>query len=49
MKEKDPRSKKRKRIVRDQPREKERATPESLERLRQKAVEKGWMRKKADS
>jgi hypothetical protein len=49
MKEKDPRSEKRKRIVRDQPREKERATPESLERLRQKAEEKGWIKRKAPS
>jgi hypothetical protein len=46
MKEKDPKPEKRKRIVRDQPREKQKATPESLERLRQKAEEKGWMRKK---
>jgi len=49
MKEKDPEAGKRKRIVRVQPREKEKATPESLERLRQKAEEKGWIKKEAHS
>jgi len=45
MKEEDLKAKKRKRFVRVPPREKEKATPESLERLRQKAEEKGWIKK----
>ncbi len=46
MKEKEPKAEKRKFIIRDQPDRKEKPTVESLERLRQKAEEKGWMKKK---
>jgi hypothetical protein len=46
MKEKDPKPEKRRIIIRDQAGAKEKATVESLERLRQKAEEKGWMKKK---
>jgi hypothetical protein len=49
MKEKDLKPEKRKIIIRDQPGRKEKPTVESLERLRQKAEEKGWIRKKAHS
>jgi hypothetical protein len=49
MKEKDLKREKRKIIIRGQAGGKERATVESLERLRQKAEEKGWIRKKAHS
>jgi hypothetical protein len=49
MKEKDRKPEKRKIIIRDQPGRKEKPTVESLERLRQKAEEKGWIRKKAHS
>jgi len=40
---------KRKILIRDQPREKKKPTVESLERLLQRAEEKGWIRKKAHS
>ena len=40
---------KRKILIRDQPGKKEKPTVESLERLRQKAEEKGWIKKKAHS
>jgi len=46
MKEKDLKPEKRKIVIRDQPGRKEKPTVESLERLRQKAEEKGWMKKK---
>jgi hypothetical protein len=46
MKEKDREPEKRKIIVRDQAGGKKKPTVESWERLRQKAEEKGWMRKK---
>ena len=46
MKEDDPKPKKRKIIIRDQPGRKDKPTVESFERLRQKAEEKGWMKKK---
>ena len=46
MKEKDRKPEKRKIIIRDQPGSKEKPTFESFERLRQKAEEKGWMKKK---
>jgi hypothetical protein len=46
MKEKDPKPEKRKVIIREQPGRKEKPTVESLERLRQTAEEKGWMKKK---
>jgi len=46
MERKDRKPEKRKIIVRDQPGEKKKPTVESLERLRQKAEEKGWMKKK---
>jgi hypothetical protein len=45
MKEKDRKPEKRKIIVRDQPGGKKKPTVESWERLRQKAEEKGWMKK----
>jgi hypothetical protein len=45
MKEKDRKPEKRKILVRDQPGGKKKPTVESLERLRQKAEEKGWMKK----
>jgi hypothetical protein len=46
MEKKDRRPEKRKIFVRDQPEGKKEPTVESLERLRQKAEEKGWMKKK---
>jgi hypothetical protein len=46
MEEKDPKRDKRKVIIRDPTGRKEKPTVESLERLRQKAEEKGWMKKK---
>jgi hypothetical protein len=49
MKDQSPKPEKRKILIRDQSGKKERPTVESLERLRQKAEERGWIRKKADS
>jgi len=46
MKEKDLKREKKKIIIRERPGRKEKPTVESLERLRQKAEEKGWMKKK---
>jgi len=46
MEEKDRKQEKRKIIVRDKTGGKKKKTVESLERLRQKAEEKGWMKKK---
>jgi hypothetical protein len=45
MKDQRPKPGKRKIIVRDQPGKKEKLTVESFERLRQKAEEKGWIKK----
>jgi len=46
MKEKDRKPEKKKIFVRDQLGGRKKPTVESLERLRQKAEEKGWMKKK---
>jgi hypothetical protein len=49
MKDERLKPEKRKILIRDQPREKKKPTVESLERLLQRAEEKGWIKKKAHS
>ena len=49
MKDQRLKPEKRKILIRDQPREKKKPTVESLERLLQRAEEKGWIKKKAHS
>jgi hypothetical protein len=49
MKEQRLEPEKRKILIRDQPGKREKPTVDSLERLRQKAEEKGWIKKKAHS